>query len=266
MPGYHSHDVYANVGSKTRARPRIDTSLGGSSKLRTRRNEPVVDDPCNKSSGPPLIGQDAYPYRKWYSSTSSSSLSSKSATPTLTLSTSTMSSATTTTMTTASTATDAKTPPSTGSDWRVCYVLCQHDFSSSDRDHLSFRRNEVLEIVKKESSGWWAALRDNRIGWIPSAFVVEISEEIAESLLGTKEGACSYEYDDGRLYASVPVRVAQDNASTDSSMIPTPYSARDNDRDWVPILEPSGKVSSPLNVLCFFVMFSYSYSNSAHDN
>ena len=157
-------------------------------------------------------------------------------------------------------------PLSTGSDWCMHYVLYQHDFNSSNCDHLSFCQNKVLKIVKKESLGWWATLHNNWIGWILSTFIVEISKEIAESLLGTKEGACSYEYDDGRLYASVPVRVAQDNASTDSSMIPTPYSARDNDRDWVPILEPSGKVSSPINVLCFFVLFSYSYSNSAHDN
>ena len=47
-------------------------------------------------------------------------------------------------------------------------------------------------------------------------FIVEISKEIAELLLSTKEGTCSYEYDNGRLYASIPVHFAQDNASTDS--------------------------------------------------
>ena len=47
-------------------------------------------------------------------------------------------------------------------------------------------------------------------------FIVEISEEIAELLLSTKEDTCLYEYGDGRLYASIPVHFTQDNTSTDS--------------------------------------------------
>ena len=107
-------------------------------------------------------------------------------------------------------------PLSMGPDWCMHYVLYQHDFNSSNCDHLSFCQNKVLKIVKKESSGWWAILRNNQIGWILSMFIVEISKEIAESLLSTKEGTCSYEYGNGRLYTSIPVCFAQDNASANS--------------------------------------------------
>jgi son of sevenless-like protein len=139
--------------------------------------------------------------------------------------------------------TGSRTPSSAGSsDWRVCYVLCQHDFKSTDRDHLSFRQKEILEIVKKEESGWWAALRDNRIGWIPSAFVVEITEEAAESLMSANEDVRSYQHDSERLYDSVSVRVAQHSASVDSTSISTPVSAFEDERDWLPVDESGGKV------------------------
>lgn len=169
-----------------------------------------MDDPCN--DGSPQIGNNV----KWARASSSFPTTNALSSPT------DMSSA----------ATGSRTPSSAGSDWRVCYVLCQHDYTSSDRDHLSFRKNEVLEIIKKENSGWWAALRGDHVGWIPSAFVLEISEDAA---------------DEERLYASVPVRVAHHSASTDSTLISTPDSARDDDRDrdWVPIVEPGGKVGLP---------------------
>ena len=65
---------------------------------------------------------------------------------------------------------------------RICSVICLYDFSSSDSDHLSFRRNEVLNIVKKEESGWWAAVRGDgsEVGWVPASYVQSLSDDAAE--------------------------------------------------------------------------------------
>lgn len=220
MPGYHSHETNALADNA-----RNDKSSGSCRRTNTRRNDPLRDGPCD--NGSPPFGDVKCPGP-------SSSFSNETATNPPCPHTD-MSSA----------ATDSRTPSSAGSDWRVCYVLCQHDFSSSDRDHLCFRRNEILEIVKKEESGWWAALRDDHIGWIPSAFVVEIPEATAEALLGVNEEVRSYEYEAERLYGSVPVHV-QHSASVDSTLISTPGSAQDD--DWVPIVEPGGKVAFPLTL------------------
>lgn len=46
-----------------------------------------------------------------------------------------------------------------------------HDFESLDPVHLQFHKYEVLTIVEQEHSGWWAAMRPDRMGWIPSSFV-----------------------------------------------------------------------------------------------
>ncbi|CAL1694311.1 unnamed protein product [Somion occarium] len=57
----------------------------------------------------------------------------------------------------ASIATSFDTPSSAG----IFHVLCLYDFKAGDVDQLSFKKNEVLDIVKQEDSGWWAALREN---------------------------------------------------------------------------------------------------------
>lgn len=83
-------------------------------------------------------------------------------------------------------------------------MLCLYDFESDDPDHLPFRKNELLEIVKKEPSGWWAALRSNdaehRIGWVPSAFVVTLSSTLADTLRSVSEEMRGFEYE-GNLSA-----------------------------------------------------------------
>jgi len=80
----------------------------------------------------------------------------------------------------ASGATSVDTPFSA----EIFHVLCLYDFEATDPDQLSFRRNEVLDIVQQEASGWWAALResDGTVGWIPSAYVDPISEQTAEHM------------------------------------------------------------------------------------
>lgn len=50
----------------------------------------------------------------------------------------------------------------------ICYALCLHDYLSDDPTHLPFNRNEILEIIAQEDTGWWAAMRpgEDKVGWI----------------------------------------------------------------------------------------------------
>ncbi|THH29337.1 hypothetical protein EUX98_g4841 [Antrodiella citrinella] len=108
----------------------------------------------------PRLAIDATPYSFQHTVSPSSTISSSSAQ--------------------ASGRTSVDTPYSAG----IFQVLCLYDFEATDHDQLSFRRNEVLDIVQQENSGWWAALRqcDGSVGWIPSAYVDPISEQTAERL------------------------------------------------------------------------------------
>jgi son of sevenless-like protein len=61
---------------------------------------------------------------------------------------------------------------------RICSVIGLYDFFSSDADRLSFRKHEILEIVRQDESGWWGAVRKDgsEIGWIPAKFVRALSD------------------------------------------------------------------------------------------
>jgi son of sevenless-like protein len=89
----------------------------------------------------------------------------------------------------------------------ICSVLCLHDYQPVDPDQLSFRKNEILEVVTQEESGWWAAIRKHevRAGWIPKTFVEPLSARTAKRLRNVKECVRVFEYEAENLYSLAPV-------------------------------------------------------------
>ena len=72
---------------------------------------------------------------------------------------------------------------------RICSVIGLYDFVSSDPDRLSFRKQEILEIVRQDESGWWGAVRGDgsEIGWIPAKFVYALSDDAVHRVFDTRE-------------------------------------------------------------------------------
>jgi son of sevenless-like protein len=55
-----------------------------------------------------------------------------------------------------------------------------YDYDAQDPSALSFRRNDIIEILTRQPSGWWDGLLGDERGWFPSNYVVIISDEEAE--------------------------------------------------------------------------------------
>lgn len=107
-------------------------------------------------------------------------------------------------------------PPSSVSEPQgYSTVLCMYDFQSDDSVHLSFRRNEMLDIITREATGWWAAMRrgGNVVGWIPQAFVCPLSEEMAERLRSVREELRVFEYGAERLYSTPTSQISSGTES-----------------------------------------------------
>lgn len=121
-----------------------------------------------------------------------------------------------------STGTSRTTPTSAGSDQDEFSVLCLYDFRAADDDQLSFRKNEILLVVKRENTGWWAAMRrgGNTIGWIPQAFVNSLTEEMAERLANVKEDLRFYVYQAEQLWEPEPESASKFRASLQISKFP----------------------------------------------
>lgn len=58
-----------------------------------------------------------------------------------------------------------------------------YDYQKSDNSSLSFRKNDIIEVLSKLESGWWDGLLGEERGWFPSNYVTVISEEEAELAL-----------------------------------------------------------------------------------
>ncbi|KAF8237166.1 ras GEF [Tricholoma matsutake] len=72
-----------------------------------------------------------------------------------------------------------------------------YDYDAQDASALSFRRNDIIEVLSQEPSGWWDGLLGDERGWFPSNYVDVISEEEL-SFLGS-------EFSSGELRQSVAV-------------------------------------------------------------
>lgn len=130
---------------------------------------------------------------------------------------------------------------------RICSVICIYDFSSSDPDHLSFRRDEVLNIVRMEESGWWAAVRGDgsEVGWVPASYVRTLSDDAAE----------------GPYTALGDIRVPGDGADQESVTSASLFSTRSDDT--VPSPGATFDYDEPpdtTQVGCPFVLDTYTVS------
>ncbi|KAJ7204466.1 ras guanine nucleotide exchange factor domain-containing protein [Mycena pura] len=130
----------------------------------------------------------------------------------------------------ASIGTDAFSPTEIMSDFVICSVLCMFDFESTDVDHLQFRKNEILDVVKQEDTGWWAAMRrgGDTIGWIPQAFVSPLTEEMSDKLWNVREELRVYEYSAEQLYNAAPTVVNHEWYETSPEPSPSPSPALRN--------------------------------------
>jgi son of sevenless-like protein len=58
-----------------------------------------------------------------------------------------------------------------------------YDHRTNDPSYLSFRRDDIIEVLTQQESGWWDGLLGDERGWFPSNYVALISDEEAEAVL-----------------------------------------------------------------------------------
>lgn len=62
-----------------------------------------------------------------------------------------------------------------------------YDYQTNDASSLSFRKNDIIEVLTQLESGWWDGLLGDERGWFPSNYVTTISDEEAELALSQYE-------------------------------------------------------------------------------
>ena len=56
-------------------------------------------------------------------------------------------------------------------------VRALYDFNSNDSSSLSFKRNDIIQVLTQLESGWWDGLCNGERGWFPSNYVTVYEED-----------------------------------------------------------------------------------------
>ena len=70
--------------------------------------------------------------------------------------------------------------------YNVLFCRALYDYEAQDASALSFRRDDIIEVLTQQPSGWWDGLLGKERGWFPSNYVVIISDEEAELFFSTE--------------------------------------------------------------------------------
>ncbi|CAG8579779.1 2402_t:CDS:2, partial [Funneliformis caledonium] len=55
----------------------------------------------------------------------------------------------------------------------VLFVRALYDFDSKDKSSLSFKKDDIIQVLTRLESGWWDGFCKNERGWFPSNYVAE---------------------------------------------------------------------------------------------
>ncbi|KAG5519156.1 hypothetical protein PMAC_002244 [Pneumocystis sp. 'macacae'] len=67
----------------------------------------------------------------------------------------------------------ADTPSSLPVNYIKPYYIALYDFEGQNSNEMSFRKNEILDIIHKENNGWWLARKNGVEGWVPENYLKE---------------------------------------------------------------------------------------------
>jgi len=62
-------------------------------------------------------------------------------------------------------------------DVQQILVKALYDFESDDATNLTFKKDDVIQVLAQLESGWWAGYCEGRQGWFPSNYVEVLAEE-----------------------------------------------------------------------------------------
>lgn len=69
------------------------------------------------------------------------------------------------------------------------------DYQTDNDSSLSFRRDDIIEVLTRLESGWWDGLLGQERGWFPSNYVTVISDQEADAALAAAEAAAAAQLD-----------------------------------------------------------------------
>lgn len=132
-----------------------------------------------------------------------------------------------------------------------------YDYQTRDTSSLSFRKNDVIEVLTRLESGWWDGLLGDERGWFPSNYVTIISDEEAELALSGYEGQQQVQQVDERIDMTQGHFISESDWAGDVSNPSSGFlelahvvqeSGEMSNDFWMPQVTLDGQVSCPYGI------------------
>jgi son of sevenless len=81
----------------------------------------------------------------------------------------------------------APQPPNEEQYFSTFFCRALYDYQTENESSLSFRKDDIIEVLTKLDSGWWDGLLGQERGWFPSNYVTVISDQEADAALSAAE-------------------------------------------------------------------------------
>ena len=153
-------------------------------------------------------------------------------------------------------------PNPTEEQYATLFCRALYDYDAQDASALSFRTDDIIEVLTQQPSGWWDGLLGEERGWFPSNYVTIISDEEAEAAFSQGEfGTVDGQIPETQSAATADIsqtisvdaqtsneewlesEVSYRNTQTDVPPAPTQNGTQHSDF-WMPEVTPDGQVSS----------------------
>jgi son of sevenless len=86
---------------------------------------------------------------------------------------------------------NAQDPLDLVDDGQFTTLFCRalYNYEAQDSSALSFKQDDIIEVLSQQPTGWWDGLLGEERGWFPSNYVEIISDEEAEAAFSGSEMA-----------------------------------------------------------------------------
>jgi son of sevenless-like protein len=127
-------------------------------------------------------------------------------------------------------------------------ALCMFDYEPDRAGTIPFKRNDLLTIVHKEDSGWWAALVDEQIGWVPKYYLRVLTPEMATTMRRLPHAMRMHRARRGvyhREFIFNPITVNHPSSSADDLQYADLPPSADHDRYQDQLTPPYNSIDAP---------------------
>jgi son of sevenless-like protein len=57
------------------------------------------------------------------------------------------------------------------------FVKALYDYNSTETSGLSFKKNDIIQVINQFDNGWWDGICNGIRGWFPSNYITKINDK-----------------------------------------------------------------------------------------